>query len=303
MPKAKSKMNSAFMYSVKSFSGEFSDIGKFFTEIRDLQTVNEWSDLQTFIFMRGHLEGPANDFFWNSDECKACKNIDDVETLFTEFFYKDLTYEAKAQFQNLRFDQDNLRCTIHKLNSIAAVAFPSFKKNIEALNEVKFQKLLEIVPDNVRMHILSSDITQYEAACEAAIKNQMCAEKCLNYKNNNYKSNDNKFHSNNPDFANAINVNEISKPSTSGYKSNHSRNVKQKDSSSNVQTPKSQYNGREYPYKRKQMVKCQLCFKFGHTANNCYKWCGYGNKNNFRRQDKYKRNNYNNIPKNDRSLN
>ncbi|GFT57422.1 hypothetical protein NPIL_183441 [Nephila pilipes] len=103
------------------FDGSKEHIDNFFTQIKRVAKLNEWDFLTTQAILSARLNGPALTFFSTNPNCKNAKDIDEVETLFYDFFSEKTTeLQRKLNFHNIQYySSENIKNFAHRLETAA----------------------------------------------------------------------------------------------------------------------------------------------------------------------------------------
>ena len=164
----------AFVVNIPPFNGDYEQLESFITHVKDLQTINNWSEKQTLTYANAHLAGPAKRFNDQKVQYKPHKTIQELFTTLREQFPQPNTCKAIHDFNSLvMLPAETIRNLSHRIDCLAQRAHPSIKDQ-NALDSIKFNKLCSALPSSYKIHILQNGISKYDEAIKKATLLQDC---------------------------------------------------------------------------------------------------------------------------------
>ncbi|GFT22624.1 retrovirus-related Pol polyprotein from transposon 297, partial [Nephila pilipes] len=162
------------------FDGSKEQIENFFTQIKRVAKLNKWDFLTTQAILSARLNGPALTFFSTNPNCKNAKNIDEVETLFYDFFTEKTTeFQRKLNFHNIQYySGENIKNFAHRLETAAEYMLAQAQTN-EAktiTSSIILSKFITSLPLNFQRKLSSKNPSTLKEAIDIAVKMQQNSE-------------------------------------------------------------------------------------------------------------------------------
>lgn len=279
--------------NILPFDGNPEHIEFFRSQILDIATIFQWSDLYTLNVARSKLTGKARDFYIQSHQAEPFTSVHDFFNRLLAFFPTSSVAQRICDLESfVALPDEPIQHLIHRLNISARKVYPSMP--LESLNQVKFTKLIKILPENYRQSILQDRISDYDAAVAKAtlIYQSMSQNNTLSQSSQNHTINI---------IQDKVNALQTSVDTITENK-NQKHNNKDHQSKSSNRSRKTHFNRRpnfrrghrfhnQFKFshqtrfqKKKQnqdsqnttssqstssAVPCQFCLCFGHTARDC----------------------------------
>lgn len=278
--------------TIMPFDGNPQHIDFFKSQIFDVANIFQWSDLYTLNVARSKLTGKAKDFYIQAHQAEPFTSITDFFNRLFSFFPTSSVAQRIHDLESfVMLPDEPIQHLIHRLNIAARKVYPTMP--LESLNQIKFTKLIKILPENFRQTILQDTISNYDAAVAKAtlIFQSMSQNSILSHSSQNLSINaidkkvnaiqtslDNltqtkKQKANTNDKADKSNFsyrakrNNFNRPNFrrhrfQNHKFNHQQNrfFKKKH---------NQDNDISQAQSTSSAVACQFCSCFGHTAKDC----------------------------------
>lgn len=166
---------SSFNINISPFTGDAEQLEFFITQVTEVANCNHWSDIETLTFARSKLQGPALTYYIQKTEYHPISTTQELFAVLRAQYKKVNTCRAITDFNTLTMHTDeSVRNFAHRLDSLAPKAHESVKDR-EALNSIKFNKFISVIPNGFRVHILQNNIKTYNEAVEKAILLEDCA--------------------------------------------------------------------------------------------------------------------------------
>ena len=154
--------------NISPFDGDPETLPFFKEQVFETARINKWLDEHTIYFIKNNLKGQALTYFKQQAMTRQFKSPQEIFDLFEKFFKQQSRPQALAEFFALKLlPGEAINNLAHRIDCAAAKAHPNITQ-IEALNEIKFAKLLQILPNDMRSNILKNNINSYDKAIESA---------------------------------------------------------------------------------------------------------------------------------------
>ncbi|GFQ87973.1 hypothetical protein TNCT_373571 [Trichonephila clavata] len=158
------------------FDGSKELIDNFFTQIKRVVKVNEWDFLTTQAILSARLNSPALTFFSTNPNCKNAKDIDEVETLFYDFFSEKTTeLQRKLNFHNIQYySGENIKNFAHRLETAAEYMLTQAqtKETKTITHSIIFSKFITSLPQNFQRKLSSKNPSTLKEAIDIAVEMQ-----------------------------------------------------------------------------------------------------------------------------------
>lgn len=277
--------------TIMPFDGNPQHINFFKSQIFDVANFFQWSDLYTLNVARSKLTGKAKDFYIQSHQAEPFTSTTDFFNRLFSFFPTSSVAQCIYDLESFAMLPDEpIQHLIHRLNIAARKVYPSMP--IESLNQIKFTKLIKILPENFRQIILQDTISDYDAAvAKATLIFQSMSQSSilsLNSQNPSINAIDQKVNSiqssldkltqakpqkdNTNDKADKSNFsyrakrNNFNRPN---FRRHRFRNHKFNPHQDNFFRKKHNQDDPSQAQSTSSAVACQFCSCFGHTARDC----------------------------------
>lgn len=137
-------------------------------------SCNRWSDIQVLTFAKSKLQGPALTFIIQKTSYEQFNTLASLFSALSPRFKQPSVCRSHTEFNSISFlPGESIRNLTHRLDALASCAHKVIKDPI-ALNAIKSNKLIAILPNEYRKHILQSNISTYTEAVEKATLLQDC---------------------------------------------------------------------------------------------------------------------------------
>ncbi|GFQ90160.1 transposon Tf2-6 polyprotein [Trichonephila clavata] len=164
------------MEIIPFFDGSKEHIDTFFTHIKRVVKVNEWDFLTTQAILKARLNGPGLTFFSPNPNCKNAKDIDEVETLFYDFFSEKTTeLQRKLNFHNIQYySGENIKNFAHRLETAAEYMLTQAQTNDAKtiIHSIILSKFITSLPQNSQRKISLKNPSTLKKAIDTAVKMQ-----------------------------------------------------------------------------------------------------------------------------------
>lgn len=294
-------VNTKNVINVQPFDGDASKLDFFIKQIKDSATIAGWSDRYTIVYTTSKLIGKALEYIIQRQSIKEFDNIDELfEKLQTFFKPTSLAQHLKNWEELKRLPEESIENLKHRIEFLANKMYPS-DSDPSTINTVKFYKLIQLVPENIRFKIFNEKITDFEMATQVATLFEDCLVNSKTLSNTNdydkvdllseqvnvlktqfsniQNSNNSTLNSSSPkrDLANKGKGKKIfHNKGNRGSRRNFNANYKFKiGNNSRTFKPRrnNDHNRGHFTNNRHRGewgVKCQWCSAFGHTAKACF---------------------------------
>ena len=160
--------SSNFSVSIQNFDGNPNYLSFFIQQILDLKNINKWSEDKTIIFIRSKLSGQALEFYINNPTVNSIKSVDE---LFKQF----KTYFEHESFSNPILELDKLKINLNesllafslRIDNLVNKLYSNM--SITDQDNIKYNKLISNLPEDIRLFILQNQITNNREALNKAI--------------------------------------------------------------------------------------------------------------------------------------
>lgn len=302
---------SQFNINISPFNGEPENLEFFVSQVKNLSKLNKWSDDCTVLYAKSKLQGPAQIFISQKDEYKPLITSEELFKTLREQFRKPTICKSITDFNTFSMiPGETIRNMTHRLDALAPRAHVSIK-DTAALDAIKFNKLISILPSDFRRNILQNNITNYSDAVEKAILLQDCEinnsflcqttsvptpmkqiqeelhslkQTFQNFSETQDQQKSNSFqrkkYNNNKSFAQKNNRNQSNnKPYQKNWHNNQNHKKWSKPYSqmpNNTQQESQQpFMNSNLPHSYLPTPNCQFCGQFGHVVRFCPKFKHY----------------------------
>lgn len=172
-PKLNRNMNS-FSINITPFNGDPDNLNFFIQQCNLIIKANKWSDDKSVAFIQSKLSGPALTYIIQKCELQPCDTPVQIFDALRAHFIQSNLCKSITEFNSITMIQgESIRNLAHRMDILAPRAHPQVKDS-NALDAIKFNKFISIIPNDFRMHILQSEISQYAPAVNKAALLQDC---------------------------------------------------------------------------------------------------------------------------------
>lgn len=257
-----------FNINIAPFEGKPDILKHFFGIIRDLSNINKWSNDHTILFFQTKLAGAALEYYIQNEESFKLMSLDELQTEFERFFNCSNKTLEVSELNNLTLlPQENIVNLSHRLNVLARKVYDLDDKN--ALDKIKFIKLMSLLPSNIRMKLKEENVKSYEQAITRAqeLQNIFASENILNNKVNVNSENEqiSQQLSHLAEKINKLTFTNVSPDNVHRESQHYENNKKSRDFREN-------YKQRVNRNNKFQPVQCQICNRFNHRAPQCFEY-------------------------------
>lgn len=161
-----------FNIHISPFLGDPDLLEFFISQVKDVAASNNWPEKQALTLSK--LDGPARTFIVQKLEYHNINTTTELFNLLRTQFKKQNVCKAISEFNAIvMLPAESISNLAHRLDSLAPKAHNTIK-DANALNAIKFNKFISIIPSNYRVHILQNNIQTYCEAVEKARLLQDC---------------------------------------------------------------------------------------------------------------------------------
>lgn len=163
-----------FNIHISPFDGEPEYLDPFIRQVTDFAKLNNLDDNHTFVYARSLLKGPALTFFHQKEQYAKIETSQELFNVLKEQFRLPNEFKAKTDFHRLKMLPDEtIRSLCHRIDLIAPRAHSKIK-DPASLDSIKLDKLLAIIPNEYRTHIIQNNIDTYSEAVNKVTLLQDC---------------------------------------------------------------------------------------------------------------------------------
>lgn len=161
---AKNKLN----ISIQNFDGNPATVDFFFSQLKDLQDLNKYTEKETIALFKSKLTGPALHFYLDSNVIEQNESLDNLHTQFKNFFCPVQNKNiALSNLENLKYEaNESIRNFSYRLIRTLNLAYPNI--NSDALATLKMTYLMKTLPQNIRIKLLEEGIQTFDLALKRA---------------------------------------------------------------------------------------------------------------------------------------
>lgn len=273
--------------NIPAFDGSPTQLEFFFRNLERLQLNNNLTDNEIISHLVNKLEGKAKEFFITCPELQS-QNIKlrDIKEKFAFYFRKQSLALSQFQYQNLKLGAgESVIQLSHKIDCLVVDIYPTITDK-NALDSIKLAKLLESLPDYIRIDLEKENINKYHIATERA---QTLLDISQNHITSSYAHNidalqksirniESKFDSILHKASENQAVNNIQSDRVKCDKSIQKRTKWYPRKAGHQNYQYNRQNSRHFPnYDRRNFINkpkvfCQYCGKPNHILKNCFKF-------------------------------
>lgn len=163
-----------FNIHISPFLGDPDLLEFFISQINEVCASNKYSAQDSLVFAKSKLDGPAKTFIVQNLEYQNINSTSELFKILRAQFKKQSVCRTISEFNSMSMlSGESISNLAHCLDSLVRKAHQSIK-DINALNAIKFNKFISIIPNSYRMHILQCNIQTYVDAVEKARLLQDC---------------------------------------------------------------------------------------------------------------------------------
>lgn len=264
-----------FDFKVDDFEGDPALTEHFFKQVLAYEKVKNLSRDETILFLKSKFKGPALKYLLENPVLYNAEDFEFIQTNVTNFFSQNSTVATLNDLNNLTLlPHESIKNFAHRLNVLAAKVYPQiFDK--EALDHIKFVKLLACLPSTIKVKLQEEGIISYTKAIDRAqtLQDIFIQDNVLSA-NASCNASDT-LQSQIAELSERINNLNFAQPAQKKDESPHVRQKRfhnKQNFRQNFKTRYSSQSSHRQPKFRNQTERCQLCFRYGHIAKNCFKW-------------------------------
>jgi hypothetical protein len=264
---------SSLNISLPTLDGDPQIMEYFEQQFNNIIKINKLSEIEAITLLKSKMVGAALKFYIEAPYLHTISKSSELIQKLKLYFVQPSHTGVIQEFESLNLRQnESIGNLAHRINILTAKVYPNIK-NKEALQEIKLSKLLNAVPNTIKVKLIEAKLQSFDDAIDFAtnLYNEYSQHNMINMLVPNDVVQDNR----NNEFVNAIyedtqqggkNVNKQVQYQKRGPN-------KQKFQRDNFQNYKFKNNShrRERHYLRNQII-CQICQKKGHTANICFRY-------------------------------
>lgn len=263
----------SFMCHIQPFDGDQELVQFFFTQIAEIAEINTWSDIQTLTFAKSKLTGNALKFYITSEAAQNAANVDDLKTVFLNFFRPKTKNSALLELQALTLLPNESYLNLNqRLDSLIRIVHPEIRDKA-ALDSVKATHFLNSINPIHKLKILEAAITAYD---EIVARAQLLQDVTIQAQVlNPLPSRDSLSHPVLDDLSQQVNFIKEKVENLSGNNSNKqesSHSTSNDTYESNLPNRHRFNKNRQAADFRASNVRCQYCGKGRHTLANCFRF-------------------------------
>lgn len=300
-----SNKNNLPNFKIQTFDGNPDELNFFINQIKDIARIQNWSDDVTLVQITSHLRGKALQLISQKREFSPFESSDHLFEELKAHFTQTSVASYIVEYENLQMlPHETISNLSHRLEFLTHKVYNKVT-DPQALDQIKYVKLLKVIPPNYRLLIMQNNITNYKIALEKARLAQDCeiqnsvlsntpavAEKDrfleLTEQVNNLQTTINKFSEgtkiNEPTYEKSANKprpnfqfqnKRIQHNNFTGRRGNfrrdhfkHSRGNRRNFRHPHRNNYRNQ-NSRNFQATQPENLKCQLCLCVGHSAREC----------------------------------
>lgn len=159
---------------ITPFEGDEEVLPFFKSQVLDLAKIHKWQDDHIVFFLKQNLKGPALKYIVQCSQTQELNTPTQIFDMLENFFKTKSLPHALSEFASFRLlPGETIHNLAHRLNWVAAKAHPTINQQ-DNLNVIKLNKLLEILPSEIRSHLFKHNVTTYEEAIKQAQLVQDC---------------------------------------------------------------------------------------------------------------------------------
>lgn len=269
-----------FNFSVDAFEGDPALIEYFFDQVSAYGRIKKLDEEALVLFLKSKFKGPARKYLIENPILYKATSFDFIEKAFKKFFSVSSTASSLNDLNNLALlPHENIRNFAHRLNVLVTKVYPDISDKT-ATDNIKFVKLLACLPSAIKIKIQEENIKDYEKAVERAqtLQDIFSQDQILTNSTNStsYQATDDiqtkllelSEKINTLSFSNTSSQEHKQLPEVSQQVHRKSQEFKKNYKARNTYHAPPRYQN----FQRNNNTRCQLCFRFGHVATNCFKW-------------------------------
>lgn len=266
---------------IAPFDGTPEHISFFKQQVFDMANIFNWPDAFTLMFASGKLTGKALQYFREAQVAEPFTSTTDLFNRLSAFFQTSSVVQHIHDFESLvMLENEEIPHIVHRLNVTARRVYPNMSDEI--LKQIKFTKLIKIIPDNLRLAILQDSITTFDAAVAKATLVQQCTLQNNIITNSDLEAINAMEKKCEPLQPSVDNIPHNSPQPKYRHYHNNRRNFRRRNSNRHNnrhkfhQRPRNFFRARPSLHQQGTSFEsstrtdpCQFCQCFGHTARDC----------------------------------
>lgn len=259
------KIRDNFRVDISPYDGDPTTLQFFKEQIKELASINSWTKPQTLSFIKSKLTGSALKFYV---EAHHLKTITDVDTLFKELeqFFCSSSKATAIHSLNLvsLLPRETVRNLAHRINVLVQKVHAEVTDQ-NALNSIKYTKLLTALPQDIRMKIMETNIKDFDRAVNRAqqlqdlsIENLVLNQVCTTEEPSSFQAELHALRETVEELKNQRKTDETQKTDSSPVR----RRMPETQ-------PRRNYDRRWMPEMQFRQFYCYFCGRNGHKIKDC----------------------------------
>lgn len=258
--------NNNIFLNIQSFSGEQAHINFFLQQIRDLQSLNNWSDFQTLQFLKTKLTGAALHFYMESPTLCETQDLQVVLDSLKTFFQQNEQFSIAHLHSFHILPTESINNMAHRLDTIINKVYSQIR-DPQTLNSIKFTHFLTALPSHVSIQLQYEGVKEYTKAVERAQELQQIQHNQMGPSASNVNMVKNEeLHKELQDLREQIRVLK----QTQNAPVHNVQSAQFHSSNRSNDHRSSLHKTHNKPIFKKSFLKCQFCGKPGHSLWQCY---------------------------------
>lgn len=255
LPINNSRMNFPTI-QIQPFDGDPEELNFFISQLTNMAKMYNWSEESFMMFISQNLRGIAKKFFFQKSEITKFESAEQIfDELRTFFLQKSVAAHSKELDSLHMFTDEKIANLSHRLEVLVHKVYNKITDR-QALDQIKFNKFLQVIPHSYRLLIRQNEIDNFTSAVAKATLAQDCEIENSIIRKSEGTSNEKKFSEINEQIHSIQeSLDNLNKPDNRHKRSNFS----------NKRSPRRNFNNR------------------GNFNANRVKFHRGGNRRNFRR--------------------
>lgn len=159
---------------IQPFDGNPDELNFFITQLTNMSQMYGWSEESFMMFISQNLRGVAKKFFFQKSEITKFESAEQIFTELRTFFLQKSVAAHSKELDNLQmFTDEKIINLSHRLEVLVHKVYSKINDN-QALDQIKFNKFLQVIPHSYRLLIRQSQIDNFREAVAKATLAQDC---------------------------------------------------------------------------------------------------------------------------------
>lgn len=156
---------------IASFNGEAEKVKWFCDQLKELKSLNQWSDEVALLFLKSKLCGSAQEWFSLSPSCKNIKTFDEACKKLIDFFSeRDTPTTNLLALQNIHLlPGETVRNLAFRIETMTSKTYP-LVSDPAVLNQIMSVQLLNALPMSIQEKLMLDDDSDFKKLVEKAHK-------------------------------------------------------------------------------------------------------------------------------------